>query len=129
MHPQILIPATHWTSQKRWLVRSVCSECLILWQMNILIYLWPQNLTNICRMNIFVYKYSNVPIYLNVYNANNLKIYKWRSEYIFGPKIKQIFWTMNIFVNNYPNIFEYPNICCTLGQIASRNFLHLGESK
>ena len=42
---------------------------VILWQMNIRIYLWLKNLTNICRRNIFVYKYLNVPLYSNIYNV------------------------------------------------------------
>ena len=42
-------------------------------------------------------------------------------KYIGGPKIKQIFLRMNIFVIEYLNIFEYPNLCYTLYHVNMGN--------
>ena len=50
--------------------RIICTKPFVgnvncLWQMNIQIFFWLQNFTNICEMNIFVYKYLNIQIYLH----------------------------------------------------------------
>ena len=49
-----------------------CVANAFLRQMNIQIHAWPQNLMNICQMNIFVYRYS-IHIYSNIYNVKKKK--------------------------------------------------------
>ena len=55
---------------------------IYLWQMNIQKYLWPQNLTNICRIYITEYKYLNIWIYKNMFNVTIQRNYECMSEYI-----------------------------------------------
>ena len=42
------------------------ANVIFLGQMNIQIYPLHQNLTNISKVNIFVYRYSNIQIYSNI---------------------------------------------------------------
>ena len=44
-------------------------------------------------------------------------------QYVCGPKIKQLFLRINIFVKKYSNIQIYLNICQTLSQIKLENHI------
>ena len=103
------------------------ANVFFLWQMNIQLYFWPQNFTNICWMIIFVNKYLNIKIYIKIFIMYKFeKVNEWMSKYILGPKILQLFLRMNLLIKLYFNTFEYPNICYTLGQTPSTfsQYLH-----
>ena len=102
----------------------MCSECnfsLTNEDPNIFV------IANYSQMNVRIYLVVKIEyIYIWIYSlaSNNLNecpnIFKrrkksWMNVRMYSVwKNSRIFGRMNIFVNKYSNIFEYPNICDTL---------------